>query len=119
MKKLAEYKDEEALELLAELVDPVIAIFGDKEIAGLMRSGNKLLFVKEIIKKYPSEIIDIMAILDNTPREEYHINIVSLPKMLMDIINDPLLSDFFVSQGEMASGMSSGSATEHTQEEEK
>lgn len=118
MKKLAEYKDEEALEILADLLDPTIKILGDKEIAQIVRSGNKLTLVKEIIKKYPKDIMEIMAILEGVPIEEYHINIISLPKMLADIINDPLLSDFFVSQGEMVSKTPSGSAMDHIQEDE-
>lgn len=119
MKKLDEYKDEEALELLAELVSSVVRVLGDKEIGEIVKSGNKINIIAAVIKKYPKDIMEIMAILEGVPVEEYHINIVSLPKMLLDIVNDPLLSDFFVSQGEMVSQIPSGSAMEHTQENEK
>ena len=37
--KLTEYQNEDAIDLLADLIDPVINIFGDKEVADYYRAG--------------------------------------------------------------------------------
>lgn len=117
MKNLSEYKDEEALDLLADLIDPVIEIFGDKEIAKVYRSGEKLKTVKLAIKNHKKSVIRLLATLEGVPIEEYHCNIFTLPKTLLAIMNDPELSDFFDAQSQTDLEDVSGSVTENTEEE--
>ena len=119
MKRLSEYKDEQALDMLADLIDPVVVIFGDEEVANYMRSGVKLKAVQLAIKKHKEEVITMLAILEGVPRDEYHCNLLTLPKMLLNILNDPDLMDFFVAQSEELSlETASGSVTENTEEKE-
>ena len=116
MKKLSEYKDEEALDVLADLIDPVVDIFGDTEIADYYRGGNKLLAVKVAIKNHKKSVIEMMAILEGVPVEDYHCNLLTLPKILLGIFSDPELESFFLEQGEeMISDDASGSATESSE----
>ena len=116
MRKLSEYKDEEALDILAELLEPAINIMGDGKIINLLRSGEKIKAVKSAIKDYKDDVITIMAILEETPKEQFHFNMLTLPMQLLTIFNDPVLIDFFSSQAETISEMSSGSATENTKD---
>lgn len=117
MKKLSEYKDEEALDILADLLEPVINIMGDGRIAGYIKEGQKTKAIKTAIKDYKNDVMDMMAILEGKPREEYHCNMLTLPMILLNILNDPVLVDFFSSQAELISEIPSGSATESTEEE--
>lgn len=117
MKKLSEYKNEEALDILAELIEPCISIFGDKEIINGLRN-RQISSVKLIIKNYKKEILTILATLEGVPVDEYECSIVTLPTTIMGMLNDPDLMAFFNSQGLEMVETSSGSATESTEEEQ-
>jgi hypothetical protein len=118
MKKISEYKDEEAIELLADLLDPVVLIFAEPDIAAFAQQKNYIKAVQIAIKKHKKEVMEIMAILEGVPVEEFHCNIVTLPKMLLSILNDPMLQDFFTSQVQTDSEIPSGPAMETTEVEE-
>ena len=124
MKKLAEYKDEEAIELLADLLDPVATIFTEKDTVKYMREQNYVKAVATAVKGHSKEVKEIMATLEGVPVKEFHCDLLTLPKMLIDLFNDPLLQDFFTVQAQMASDMDisekpSGSVTENTKGKEK
>lgn len=119
--KLSDYKGEEAIDILVELIEPAAVIMADKEIAQ-MAKGNvpAVKVVKTAIKNHKKEVIEIMAILDGENPEEYaeKINVFSLPVKLLEILNDPLMKDLFMSQGQTTEA-SSTSATENTRENEQ
>lgn len=118
MKHLSEYKDEEALDMLADLIDPVINIFSDKEVADYYRGGVVIKAVQASIKNHKEDVLNMLAILERVPREEYHCNLLTLPKVLLSVFNDPELKDFFSEQSEgMTSEGASGSVMESTKEE--
>lgn len=98
--KLSEYKDGEALDLLAELIDPVSTIASDKRIAELVKAkAGKLKVVQYAIKNHKEQILQILAAIDGVPVEEYHCNVLTLPLKVLEILNDEDLMDFFTSQG--------------------
>lgn len=98
--KLSEYKDGEALDLLAELIDPVATIASDKQIAELVKAkAGKLKVVQYVIKSHKEQILQILAAIDGVPVEEYHCNALTLPLKVLEILNDKDLMDFFTSQG--------------------
>ena len=117
MRKLSEYKDEEALDLLAELLEPAINIMGDGKIAQMLRANEKSKAVKVAIKEHKEDVITIMAILEGKERKDFHCNLLTLPLQLLTILNDPVLVDFFSSQAELISEMGSGSAMANTEAE--
>lgn len=118
--RLSDYKDEEALDLLVELIEPAAEIFSDKEIAELMRNnGTPTSAVKLAIKNHKKSVIQILATLEGVPVEQYHCNIFTLPIALLDILNDKDLMNFFSSQGQTTVVNSSGSATENIVEKEQ
>lgn len=118
MKKLSEYKDEEALVLLADLIDPITDIVGDKEVVSAFRKKGKLHGAKLAIKKHTKSVFKCLAILEQVPVEDYHCNIITLPKTILDIINDTDLIDFFNSQSQQMDAESSGSAMGSGEEKE-
>lgn len=118
MKKLSDYKDEEALELWADLLDPFIAIVGDKKIANMLRSKMPpVATAREIIKTYKKEASEILLRIDPTPLDGLNI-IVRLVSLLTEIISDPTLQSFFgLSAEEKKEEISSGNVTEITEAE--
>ncbi|MDE6763722.1 MAG: hypothetical protein K2J73_08600 [Oscillospiraceae bacterium] len=119
MKKISEYKNEEALDLLADIIEPAAAIFSDKNIAELMRGKKKMAAVSAAIKSHKQEVIKILARLNDTPVEEYQCNIFSLPTALLEILNDEGLLGFFTASVRKNTKTSGGNPTENTEESEK
>lgn len=117
MRKLSEYKNEEAIELLADILEPVCEICADDEFQKSL-SKSKMEIVQTCMKKHSKALLKIMAVLDGVPFEEYHVNILELPVKVLQLLNDEELMNFFHSQGQMISSVASGSAMENTQEKE-
>lgn len=116
MKKLSEYKNEEALDLLAEIIEPVAEIFADKEFVNNIQK-NRMSAIKYLIKNHKKNILSILASMEGVPVEEYQCTIFSLPIALVNMFNDEELLDFFKSQGLKINEESSGSATESIEAE--
>lgn len=118
--KLMEYKDEEALDLLAEILEPTMAIMQDKEVSKAYKSkdGGKMAAVIVAVKRHKEEIMTILAAMDGVPVKEYHCNILTIPQRVIEIISDPEIKSFFSSAVSMVSGNASGGATEDTEDAE-
>lgn len=119
--KLSEYKNEEALELLADIMDPLSDIMTDENFKKLLseEKTTKMGMIQYLLRNQSKPIIAILARMENTPVEEFQVNILSLTTKLLDVFNDKELVDFFKSQGQMVAGEPSGSATENTEETEE
>lgn len=122
--KLSEYRGDDALEVLAELLEPAVEILADADIAAAWRDKNpnktrgqkQLKAVSIAIKKHKEAVIAILAALDHETPDEYRekINVVTLPKKLLEVLNDKDLRNFFTSQ-EQTKGEPSGSASASTE----
>lgn len=121
--KLSEYRGDDALEVLAELIEPAVEILADADIAAAWRDKNpnktrgqkQLKAVSIAIKKHKEAVIAILAALDHETPDEYRekINVVTLPKKLLEVLNDKDLRNFFTSQ-EQTKDEPSGSASAST-----
>jgi hypothetical protein len=119
--KLSEYKNEDALDLLADIIEPISKILSDRKVQDLALNDveARMGAVKYLLKNHKKSIIEIMARLDNVPLEKYEVNIWSLPNKLIELLNDKELISFFHSQAQKTVGESFGFATESTKEIEK
>lgn len=114
--KLSEYKNEDALELLGDIFEPLSDIMNDDAFKELIRTErSKLKVVQYLLQKKAKSIIQILARLDGVPVEQYNKNIVQMTTDLLDMVNDKELVDFFDSQSQTLT-TPSGSATENTEE---
>lgn len=98
--KLSEFKNEAALDLLADIIEPVSHILADKRCSELLKKRNIPKAVKVILKQHKNEVIEVMAALDGKTVEEYECNVFTLPMKLLELLNDPELLAFFASQGQ-------------------
>lgn len=119
MKKLSEYRGEEALDVLADLIEPAAEIMQDKQLVAFFREKNMAKAASFAIKNHKKAVLQIMARLEDEPVETYAPSIFALPMKLLEIFNDPELVDLFTSQGQSEVQTNSGSATEITEEAEK
>ena len=116
MRKLSEYKNEEALDLLADILEPVAHIFADKDFVEQLQT-NKMSAIQHVIRNHKSDVLMIMARLEGVSVDEYQCTIFTLPMALINMLNDPDLIDFFKSQGLKINEESFGSATENIEDE--
>lgn len=119
MKKLSDYKGDEALELWADLLDPLTAILTDNKIKNVVQSGKpKIAIAKEILKEHKSEAVEILTRIDPEPVDGLNI-VLRLINLITEIGQSDEIKSFFAyaEQVEMDNG-SSGSPTENIEENE-
>lgn len=115
--RLSDYKGEDAVDLLADILEPAAKIFGDTEFRDAVRNGaSKMEIIKMVLKRHKKSIVEIMAIVDGEDPDTYKPNVFTLPVKLIDIFNDEDFLGLFQSQGQTDQGKSSGSAMESTME---
>lgn len=123
MKKLSDYKGEEAIELMADIIEPLAVILADEAVQKLAKAGEKapVKYVKPMLKNHSAEVIEVLARIADEPVEEYNekVNVFTLPAQLLALVNDPQVRSLFTLQGQTAvtSLASFGSATENTEAE--
>lgn len=99
MRKLSEYKDGDALDLLADIMEPAVEITADEEFkAAFEQSPVKAASVA--IKRHKKEVMGILARMDGVPVEDFHCNILTLPGRIIEILSDEELLAFFTEQAQ-------------------
>ena len=97
--KLSDIKGERALDVLADLIDPVAEILGDKEISEALQSGKApAKAIKLALKNHKRAVLDMMAAIDGEDPETYQPSLFVLPKRILDLLNDPEVQQLFASQ---------------------
>ena len=118
--RLSDYENEEALDLLAELIDPVARIMADKKVKNMADSKKPVLLIASfILKNHKKEAIEVVAALHRENPKTYRFTAISLLNDLVDIMNDEEVLGLFYSQGQTGERNSSGSATASTEESEQ
>lgn len=113
--KLSEYQGEAALDILADLIEPAGEIMSDKQIGDVFKE-NRFKAIGLAIKNHKKAVIQILAIMDGVPVEEYKCNVFTLPVKIIELLNDPDIVQLFTYQGQTGDANSSGSASENTEE---
>lgn len=117
---LSKLENEDALDLLADILEPTANVFSDETLIKLVRGGGRPIdAVKHALKNHKSEILEILARIDGVEPADYRGTIITMTRDLLEIMNDKELMSFFSSQGQTTVETSSGSATESTKAEKK
>lgn len=118
--KLSDYKGEDAIDVLADIIEPAGLIISDEQFKNLAQKkvGN-LAMVKFILKEHKHEIIEILAALERKTYDEYvgTVTLLTLPTKVIELLNDKELVDFFQQQVQMTDEDAFGLATENTEAE--
>lgn len=112
-------QNEEALDILADIIEPVSVVFNDAEIVKAFRGGQNLKAVKIILKSYKTQVVEILARLEGVEPKDYKANIIKMTKSLLELVNNPDVLDFFSSFQQNEQVVSSGNVTEITQGKDK
>ena len=114
--RLSDYKNEDALDLLCDIIEPTAKILADKEMAKAVKNKTtKINAIKIAIRNHKDSVIEILARLDGIEVSEANYTIISITTKLLDILNDKELTDFFTSQAQTAVKTSSLPVTEITE----
>ena len=113
--KLSEIKGKRALAVLADLIDPVSEIIKDENFKALLKTKEKASIAKYLLTNHDKNVIKILALVNNEDPETYEPNLLSLPLMLLDLMNDPDVINLFGSQDQTTEFASSGPAMENTE----
>ena len=100
MKKISELRGEEALDVLADILEPAAEIMTDKEFVELFRADKRMKAVSKAIKNHKRAVIEILAVMDGEDPETYEPPFVSIPVKLIEILNDPDVQAVFSAQGQ-------------------
>ena len=115
MKTLSDYKGDDALELWADLLEPLTVVFQDDEILTSISKGKPVFQVASLLlRKHKKDASDIILAID--PTEITAMNLLPrVMKTLGEIKSSEEFKDFFgSSQPETKDSASSGSAMENT-----
>lgn len=99
--KLSEIKGTKAIETTAELIEPLATIFADGTIKAAVDANEPaIVIVKKLLKRWPKEIMTILALLDGENPKTYEVNMLTLPMKLLEVLNDPEVQTLFFSLGQ-------------------
>lgn len=115
--RLSDYKDEQAFELIANLLPPLGRIAANTKNAKAKDaeakdSGNVAEFAAALLRNNPRDLMEILAVLNGQDPAEFHCTAASLFAAVLDMLNDPELMQLFGLQSKTPA--SSGSASETT-----
>lgn len=118
MRTVSDIQNEDAIELLAEIIEPAAEILADKDMRRMLseKGIKKSHIVSCALKNHKTHVIEILAALEGVEPAEYKGNILSITKQCLELLNDKEISAFFQSAlAEEMGSASSGSATESTE----
>lgn len=98
--RLSDIRDEQALDTLADLIEPVADILTDEAVKDKFKNEPKIKLVAYICKKHKKSVIEILARLDGEEPDNYSFSLLDLPKKVLEVLNDPQLADLFTSQAD-------------------
>lgn len=108
--KLSDFKDEAALDLLADIIEPATEIMADADMKKLFFE-DRVKCAAYVLRTHKRAIMTILAAMDGKSNDEFHCSIFTAPGRVLEILNDPEMKEFFMSQGLRAGAKPSGSAT--------
>ena len=116
--RLSDYKNEAAIELFADMMEPAGKILSDDEVkeAFSAQPVDKAGIIQLLMKKHSSEVVDILRLIDGGDPKTYTISFLEIPLKLMELINDPEVLMLFMPQGQNAGSDASGSAMDSIEE---
>ena len=95
MKKLSDYKGDEAIELWADLLEPLSAIIIDDKVKEAIQSKkSRLETAKVILSTHKKEAVEILQRIDPEPIDGLNV-VVRLIALLADIGQHEEISSFF------------------------
>jgi hypothetical protein len=117
--KISEIRGEQAVEVLGDLIEPFIRILKSKEVQEAAKKNITIELAQAMVKADPKAVLEILAICNQVPLDEYHPNPFEIIRDLAGVLMDEALMSLFFSQEPKAVLTASGSVMDDTQEKEQ
>lgn len=118
MKKLSDYQNDEAIELWADLLEPLGRIIQDDKIRKTIQGGKApITIAQEILKNHSKDASEILLRIDPEPLNGLTI-VVRLVALINEIGSNKDLKGFFGFAETQTDSESSGSAMANTEDAE-
>lgn len=116
MKKLSDYKGNDAIDLWADLLIPFTNIMGDEKVANAIRSKmSTMMIAQAILRNHKEDAIEILTRISGEPVDGLNV-VIQLISLLADIgQNDDIKSFFGYAEQVNKDSESGGSVTESTE----
>ena len=100
--KLSEIKGDRALEVIADIMEPISNLLSDPETKNALKNNGQKPIVKvlpKIIKTHKDDIYKMLAILDGVSVKEYseQSNMVKIINDFTDVVMDESIQSLFIS----------------------
>lgn len=95
MKKLSEFKNEEGVIIISKLLQPVFRIIQKVHDMERPDGMTAMDFVSMMLEASPKDVIEIFAILSETPVDEYECNGASIMANAIILASDKELMELF------------------------
>nr|DAO40692.1 MAG TPA: hypothetical protein [Caudoviricetes sp.] len=96
--KITDRKNEAALDLIVEILEPASKIFSDKELRKILAQREAPIKVaKYVLKNYKKEVIEMLAALKGVSCDEYEANAFQMLAEMLEVVQDEELLSFFTS----------------------
>lgn len=100
--KLSEIKGDRALEVIADIMEPISNLISDPEVKKIFQNNKKEPISKklpDIIKGHKSDIYKMLATLEGVSVEEYKkaTTVVKVLKDFTDMLMDESVQELFIS----------------------
>lgn len=112
--RLSDFKDEKAIEVVADLLEPIFNIVSNAENAKAKDNGL-IQFAAAMLKNNSKDVKNMLAILDDKDPSEYHCNAATVMIDVVNMLSDEELMQLFGLQRQTVT--SAGSASENTEVE--
>lgn len=116
--KLSNLRGEDAIDTMADLIEPITEIASDKEFEKLYKSKPLLFSVKHCLKHHKKSVLEILAILNCEDPDYFDPKFWEIPKMIFDVLDDENVKSLFLSQQMSNSSDTSSAVVENSEETE-
>lgn len=119
LRSLTEIKGDEALDMVADLLDPATEIMTDDDVKDAYYNESKVKAISVAIKNHKKAVKTILALVEGEDPNTYEPNVVIIPARIYQIITDPVLQDLFTLPNQNLEEATSGSVSESTEDAKK
>lgn len=116
MKNVSDIRGTDAILALAEMLEPISVLAKDDELIKIANNESIGKALSIGMKRYPKEVLQIMAATDGEEVENYNPSLTEIPIKLMDIARDEGVKKLFFSQAQKVEQKPSGDVSESTME---
>ena len=96
MTNISDFKNGDAIDLIADIIEPITNIMQDENIKKKFMSEDKRVYaIKQALKSHKSDILEILARLDGVEVKDLNYTPISLVTKCVQILSDKELTDFF------------------------